>query len=356
MNYFKAVVVLGALVLSLASQSQAQAQDVQIEALNADADSSNRASPATNAAAQQQERERKRRAAGEQRAFVEQQQQEAAQLSASLTADISPDEIAEVKRETAKVLEAVQARPPVAATSKVLATGFAPGTAAPLIELPHGFATAIDIVDEHGDPWIVSGMTVGDRKVVSQPAIGAESDGEPAPTSSVILSPASKFASTNVLIQLENAPRPISLLVRNVDPSGRTIQDRITVMVQSGGRRIKKDAPPIPLGDQATLDPLTRALAGESPMPQAELFALDVSDVVAWRVGNTMFVRSERYELVSPAPTQRAQLDGVIVSQAQYEPVVVLRDRQDRTMLARRLSATSAGNPVSSGRAKGSAQ
>ncbi len=237
-------------------------------------------------------------------------------LSAAASTGLTPAEIQITKRENKKVQEALRrVDPPSSAESAVVLVSMAPGSKSPELRLPLDHAVAIDFVDQLGNPWLIGQSVIGNSDVVSK----QEFDDKAAPESHMILVAKQPYGVTNMIVQLVGANRAIALQINNVDSSRARIVDRVTVLVeatQPGAVALVETAKPTEV--------LSNVLIGQAPQGSI-LKATDLEGTLAFKKNDRLFLRS-RYELVSPAPDARLNLDGVRATESEYLPVIVVRD------------------------------
>lgn len=250
---------------------------------------------------------------------------------------LSPDQVQELRARDSAVSEAAMSRPtPAAARSDIISVSLEPGASSPVIELLHGFATSIEVLDATGQPWPVSVPTIGDAEAFSVNVVGASLSEEvaqagvstPAGIGSVItLAPLRKFAATNLIVVLQNQSRPISVVLKAVEPTATTeFRDRVTITVQGMGPYAKS----VSARGYEHLDAgedLRSALIGRPPRADAkEILDADLpAGLRAWRAGNTLWIRTNA-TLISPAHEASVAGGAHRAYRLRYLPVVVMSE------------------------------
>ncbi|XAI97061.1 hypothetical protein [Dolichospermum phage Dfl-JY45] len=250
---------------------------------------------------------------------------------------LSPGQVKELRARDSAVSEAAMSRPtPAAARSDIISVSLEPGASSPVIELLHGFATSIEVLDATGQPWPVSVPTIGDAEAFSVNVVGASLSEEvaqagvstPAGIGSVItLAPLRKFAATNLIVVLQNQSRPISVVLKAVEPTATTeFRDRVTISVQGVGPYAKS----VSARGYEHLDAgedLRSALIGRPPRGDAkEILAADLpAGLRAWRAGNTLWIRTNA-TLISPAHEASVAGGAHRAYRLRYLPVVVMSE------------------------------
>ena len=250
---------------------------------------------------------------------------------------VTPEQVKQLREQDTAVSEAAMSRAtPAEARSDIISVSLEPGATSPVIELLHGFATSIEVLDATGQPWPVSVPTIGDAEAFSVNVVGAALGEDvaqanvqtPASIGSVItLAPLRKFAATNLIVVLQNQSRPISLVLKAVEPTPTTeFRDRVTISVQGMGPYARNVAARGYEHLDAGED-LRAALIGRSPTPDAkEILSADLpSGVRAWRAGNTLWIRSG-FTLISPAHQASVAGGQHRAYRLRYLPVVVMSD------------------------------
>lgn len=250
---------------------------------------------------------------------------------------LTPEQIQKLREEDSAASQAAMSRPtPAAARSDVLAVDLSPGAESPIIELLHGFATSIEVLDASGKPWPVANFTVGDDSAFKVELVGAalasdvaQSDVDtPAAIGSVLtLTAKRRFAATNLIVVLQNQSRPISVVLRAAEPTATAqLRDRVTLSVQALGPYAQSFAAKTFEHLDAGED-VRAALMGQAPRADArELLGAELPPGTrAWRSGQTLWLRTE-HTLISPA--HEASVSGGVhrAYRLRYLPVVVLSD------------------------------
>lgn len=215
--------------------------------------------------------------------------------------------------------------PPSAARAAVYTISLDPGATAPRITLNHNFTTAIDIIDQAGNPWPVANPIVGDATAVTLSGpIGRKKE----PSHQLMVTPAAPFAVTNLVLPLVSGDRPISVVLQNDDAMGGVIHDRITLIVQGRGPNTAPDQPvdaAIPVND------LRDMLTGQPPSDAAVPVLVGSGDqgIMGWRdrQHKTLWIRGP-VSAVSPAPTAVVTYDDIHAMRLPYLPVIVVKDRE----------------------------
>lgn len=263
---------------------------------------------------------------------------------------ITPDEVKELKSRQRQVQEAAKPREaPARAISNAIPVSMQPGASSPRVQLMHGFVTAIEVLDETGKPWPIVSVRQGDPKAVSveiegaaQGAVAVASSAGPIapgtkpisgvvvdsrqalPTANVVtVNPTSPFASTNLMLVLAGASRPISVVLISTESNAQAeLSDRVTLLVAGAGPY----AAPEVATNYDHLDAgedLRNALVGRPPTKESAEILTDLPNGMrAWRADGILWVRtSER--IISPAPQASVAMGELRAYRLPYLPVIV---------------------------------
>lgn len=214
---------------------------------------------------------------------------------------LTPDQIRQIVRDTLRVEEAEQRPLPAPrAESVTLATSLSPTTAPTLIRMANGYATALVIQDNTGEPWPIIAETLGDS---AQFEVTKPTD---APNT-LIISPKKHFAHTNLLLSLQNAPVPISI---SLEAGTEVSFYRVSLFINQPGprARIVAEAPLPPVDDVV----LRSLLDGVPPIGSRRVKVAGGSDdTVAYFFGGRFFLRTG---LVVKSPAAIAALRSRVMS------------------------------------------
>jgi len=248
---------------------------------------------------------------------------------------VSPEQVTELRKKDTDLTQAAMSRAtPAQARSDVIQVSLEPGATSPVIELLHGFATSIEVLDATGQPWPVALPTIGDSEAFSVQVVGAglaqevaQTEGvvSPAAIGSVItLAPLRKFAATNLIIVLQNQSRPISLILKAVEATPTTeFRDRVTISVQGTGPYARavssRGYEHLDAGED-----LRSVLIGRAPRASATEILSDLpTGMRAWRDGATLWVRTQE-TLISPAHEASVAGGEHRAYRLRYLPVIVM--------------------------------
>lgn len=258
-------------------------------------------------------------------------------------APLTPGQIGEVRRSDAALEEAATSREvPKHTRSDVLSVSIDPGASSPIIELMHGFVASIEVLDATGAPWPVAQATQGDSGAFNVAIVGAGSSvqtagagGAPvalapsAESSVVTVAPKRKYAATNLMLVLQNSSRPVSLVLKAIEPSASSeLRDRLTIVIQAEGPNAR---PAVARGYQHldAGEDLRAALIGRPPAADAEEILGELpAGMRAWRRGTQLWVRTQD-TLISPAPQQSVAGGDYRAYRLRYLPVIVMSQRGD---------------------------
>jgi intracellular multiplication protein IcmK len=253
---------------------------------------------------------------------------------------LTPDMIRDLGRrvgDTRRAQEEVNTQQAAPQASRIN-VGFTPGQTTPIIRLVKGYPTAISFFDDTGEPWPIEWNTNsnpaggGGGSTCSQTPAGGGGPGvatvgfyvcTPTVGSNVLqISPASIEPRGGLVVNLKNAPKPVSFLL----VSGGGVYDA-DLTVHVGKRGPNARGPVAPPAAPDTASPfLTSMLQGAPPADAAPLNVAGVSpdDLRAWRIGDRVVIRTI-YQLVSPEWfASEAAEGGVTVYSLPSTPVVLL--------------------------------
>lgn len=243
---------------------------------------------------------------------------------------LSPADVSSLREADRAIDEAALRREtPQSTQSDVLSASLEPGAASPVIELLHGFVTSIEVVDATGRPWPVALPRTGDAEAFHVDVVGAAAaaeggaNGEGAVGSVLTVAPARRFAATNMILVLQGQSRPVSVVLRAVEPSASSVfRDRLTLVVQGMGPNARVVAhrgyEHLDAGED-----LRAALVGRLPRAGAvEILADLPAGMRAWREGRTLWLRTTD-TLISPAPQASVAGGAHRAYRLPYLPVVV---------------------------------
>lgn len=262
---------------------------------------------------------------------------------------LGPAEVTELRERERLVREAAKPRvAPGTTRSGAIPVSLEPGATSPRIVLLHGFVTAIEVLDRTGQPWPIINARQGDPKAIDVQLEGAQRAGrvvaaqgvvDPAAASQapvdlaalqgpvtanvVTVNPTEFFTSTNLILVLAGASRPISVVLQATEATlSSEFTDRVTLLVGGDG----PNAAPEPVVSYDHLDAgddLRNVLVGQAPTSRAaELLIPLPGGMRAWRDGGVLWLRtSER--VISPAPQAAVAMGGTRAYRMPYLPIIV---------------------------------
>lgn len=189
------------------------------------------------------------------------------------------------------------ALPPLKVVNRSISANFDNGASNSIITVGDGYVTSIAFEGENGTPWPVVAATTGNKDLfpLTGPEGAKSKATSGAPTNVVIVSATTFGGNTTMSVLLKGAPSPITLQLR----SSKSLSDG-TLIVRMN--RSSPDSPP-PVMEPSISMPVTnlmfKFLQGIPP-DGAVPMSTNLLGVHAWRVGQSMYVRS-RYPLISPA-------------------------------------------------------
>lgn len=260
---------------------------------------------------------------------------------------VSPEEVRDFKRAKDALKEAAKPREtPASAESNAITVSMQPGAHSPRVTLLHGFVTALEILDNTGQPWPIESAMQGDPTAVAVRIEGAtatesptaliavDADGAsppPPPTSTsrsagniLTVNPLTPFTATNLILVLRGASRPVSVLLSPSEAQADSaLQDRITLLVDGRGPLSRVD--PVANYDHLDAgDDLRNVLVGRAPNDEAREILIELpAGVRAWRTDDELWVRTPD-RIVSPAPAASVAMGDVRAYRMTYIPIVVV--------------------------------
>ena len=252
----------------------------------------------------------------------------------------------EMIRELGRRLRANQAAgeevvaPPVALpiTRTVNATT-GPGGAVSIIQAVQGYPTALAFVDSTGQPWPIawdSNSNPASERGGAGAAVQAVGFDVHVPLkgSNVLqIAPRSSVPRGGILVNLENAPAPLTFMV----VGGRDRYDaRVDVRVAGRGPNAKVEIITRPNTPETGAAYLTAMLDGAPPAEAIPLSVTGVSpdDVRAWRMGDKVYLRTH-YTVLAPEWTASENGQGGMTIYAIPSTPVVLLSANGRSISAR---------------------
>lgn len=234
---------------------------------------------------------------------------------------MTPEQIRELRSKETEVQRAAKTREaPGVALSEAVQVSMEPGGRSPVVTLFHGFVSAIEVLDATGQPWPVIEARQGDDKAISVSVVGDESG-----TGNVItVAPSEKFTATNLILVLQNASRPVSLILKAEEATPNSeLRDRVTLIMGGSGPNARVTAA---RGfDHLDADEALRnVLVGQAPTNGGtEIIGGLPPGTRVWRDGTVMWLRT-RDTLISPAPDRSSAMGDVRAFRAPYMPVIVV--------------------------------
>ncbi|MBB4200217.1 intracellular multiplication protein IcmK [Rhodoblastus sphagnicola] len=252
---------------------------------------------------------------------------------------LNPDIIREIGKrvgETRRAQEEVNTQRAAPQATRVN-VGFAPGETTPIVRLVKGYPTAISFFDDTGQPWPIewntnSNPAGGGGSTCSETPAGGGGPGvasvgfyvcTPTVGSNVLqISPASIEPRGGLVVNLKNAPKPLSFLLVG---GGGVYDADLTVHVSKRGPNARGPVTGPSAPDTASPF-LTAMLQGVPPADAVPLNVSGVSpdDFRAWKIGDRVVIRTI-YQLVSPEWFASEAAEGnVTVYSLPATPVVLL--------------------------------
>jgi intracellular multiplication protein IcmK len=237
---------------------------------------------------------------------------------------LNPRQVEELNRAQDAVKRARSARPgpapkPVSVTARVtLAAGAPPA----IIRLDADTVTTLVFNDVTGAPWRVTEVRAGGRDLLDIPKRESLAS---VPTNMFTVAPLDDHISTNLVVFLEGAPAPVTMLVAT---NQKEVDFRVDVSVQARGPAAVM--PVISRGLAESVSPeLTSMVSGLTPgtAKPLKVVASDVADVSAWVIGERMYVRTRANVLAPPVPKDgkvATGADGTKVYELPHAPEVLL--------------------------------
>lgn len=234
---------------------------------------------------------------------------------------MSPEQIRELRGRETEVQRASKSREaPGVALSEAVQVSMEPGGRSPVVTLFHGFVSAIEVLDATGQPWPVVEARQGDDKAIIVSVVGDESG----PGNVITVAPSEKFTATNLILVLQDASRPVSLILKAEEATAQSeLRDRVTLIMGGSG----PNAQVIAARGFDHLDAdeaLRNVLVGQSPTTGGtEIIGGLPPGMRVWRDGNMMWLRT-RDTLISPAPDRSSAMGDVRAFRAPFMPVIVI--------------------------------
>lgn len=237
---------------------------------------------------------------------------------------LNPGQVREVNRQTDAVKAARNARvgaapSPVSVTMRV---SLAAGTPPPILRLDSDTVTTLVFNDVTGAPWRVLEVRAGGKDLLEIPKRESLSA---TPTNMFTVTPLDDHISTNLVIFLEGAPAPVTMLVAT---NQKEVDLRADISVQARGPAAVMPMLSHGLTESVPAE-LTSMVAGVTPSTAKPLKVLssDVADTTAWTIGDRMYVRTRANVLTPPVPKDgkvATGADGTKVYELPYAPDVLL--------------------------------
>jgi hypothetical protein len=234
---------------------------------------------------------------------------------------LSPGQIRDLRQMEEEVQRASRPREaPEMATSEAVQVSMEPGGRSPVITLLHGFVSAIEVLDATGQPWPVVEARQGDAAALEVQVVGVGN--ETAQNNIITVTPGEKFSATNLILVLQNASRPISMILRAEEAKANMeLRDRVTLIVGGQGPNARVEASGFSHLDAD--EALRNALVGRPPSSGAQEIVKGLpSGMRAWRDGDVLWVRT-RDTLIRPAPKASVAMGDVRAYKMDYLPVIV---------------------------------
>ena len=237
---------------------------------------------------------------------------------------LNPRQVVDVNRAQDAVKRARNERigpapKPVSVTARVtLAAGAEPA----IVRLDSDTVTTLVFNDVTGAPWRVTEVRAGGKDLLDIPKRESLAS---VPTNMFTVTPMDDHISTNLVVFLEGAPAPVTMLVAT---NQKEVDYRVDVSVQARGPAAVM--PAISRGLAESVSPeLTSMVSGLTPANAKPLKVIssDVADVSAWVIGDRMYVRSRATVLAPPVPKDgkvATGADGTKVYELPHAPEVLL--------------------------------
>jgi intracellular multiplication protein IcmK len=214
-----------------------------------------------------------------------------------------------------------------------------PGGAVSIIQAVQGYPTALAFVDSTGQPWPIawdSNSNPASERGGAGAAVQAVGFDVHVPVkgSNVLqIAPRSSVPRGGILVNLENAPAPLTFMV----VGGRDRYDaRVDVRVAGRGPNAKVEIITRPNTPETGAAYLTAMLDGAPPAEAIPLSVTGVSpdDVRAWRMGDKVYLRTQ-YTVLAPEWTASENGQGGMTIYAIPSTPVVLLSANGRSISAR---------------------
>ncbi|MCI1374176.1 MAG: DotH/IcmK family type IV secretion protein [Acetobacter sp.] len=205
---------------------------------------------------------------------------------------------------------------PVSRSVRVTLT---PGAQTNIIRIAQDYPAAITFLDETGQPWPIAWNIATNKSGGCDPhgqgqnsavrTVGINACVPEAGSNVLQLTPISRYAHGGILVNLKDAPKPISFMI--ISGTGAYDAD-LTVRVAARGPNAK-DMPNLepnaPVTGDRNLDDM---LDGTPPADAVPLLVSGVSPdrIRAWKLGNKMYLRTD-YMPISPAPSAHESEYGI---------------------------------------------
>ncbi|MCP3680700.1 MAG: type IV secretion protein IcmK [Gammaproteobacteria bacterium] len=243
------------------------------------------------------------------------QQKQAFKALTQATMPMSPGQVIRLHRMLNLMQKAVAASPltppvPVVTTRVV---SLAPGVTPPVIRLGQGFVTSVLFVDSTGQPWPISAYDIGDSKSFNiQPP---KQDGN-----MMMIQAMKPYTYGNMAVTLKGMRTPVMI---TLVPGQKMVDYRVDLHISRMGPKAAKvaggDNLPAPANSV-----LLEVLNGVSPKGAKVLKVSGGKNVLAWRVGSRLYLRT-RMTIISPAwISMMRSSDGTKAYELQQTPSILI--------------------------------
>lgn len=231
---------------------------------------------------------------------------------------LEPGQIQELLERLDQTQRAAASHPgglPPSPDTRVVTLSLDPGSVPPIVYLHTGYVTTLTILDASGQPWPIHDIAYGGNFQIPDPEVG---------THIIRITPMTRHGSGNMSIRLEDLVTPITLRLQSgVDRVDFRVDARVPEFGPQANPPLIDGSSQLVAGDGT----LTTFLEGVPPEGAVSLRLLGADErSSAWRVGDTMYLRTP-LNLLSPGwDSSVRSTDGMQVYALSNTPVVLLSD------------------------------
>lgn len=200
------------------------------------------------------------------------------------------------------------------ARSKAAFISLEPGETPSEISVAPGIASVIGFYDATGQAWPIQQYVLGSGADFQVVGLGD-------PSNNIAITPLKRFGWTNLIVVLQGQAKPV---VMRIGVSDQIVDDRLDVQVMAQGPNATTNtaARNVTL-HEAGSGVLLSALSGVDLPASAQTVRIDGVDARAWRIGESLFIRS-KHALLSPSwLSSMSGPDGVRVYEISPGPVAL---------------------------------